>query len=297
MACTGCIAEKKVLPKRSYTVGVVLKSMDSEHWLAVRSGLQAAAQQYNVDLVVLSAERETAAEEQRKIIFDLLNSHIDALVVSPCDVYQSADYAAIAKRKGIPFFTMDEMIESVSYIGSDNFQIGVTAAGQLQQILPDTVCETAIIMGNQQQNAHLKRAAGFREGISERVGWKVVAEEIADSDFAAAYGKTKQIIKEHPQVHGLFVTSAVMGLGAIEALEEMGLEHTVHLIGVDKQDDLILAVQQRKADVIISQDGYAEGILAIQTVVKALNGEPYDNPAYIENHLITRENAADYMQQ
>ena len=77
----------------------------------------------------------------------------------------------------------------------------------------------------------------------------------------------------------------------------MGLEHTVHLIGVDKQDDLILAVQQRKADVIISQDGYAEGILAIQTVVKALNGEPYDNPAYIENHLITRENAADYLQQ
>ena len=63
-----------------YTIGVVLKAMDSEHWLSVRSGMSEAAQQNNRRLIVITAENETAYPKQNKIIADLLANDIDALI-------------------------------------------------------------------------------------------------------------------------------------------------------------------------------------------------------------------------
>ena len=59
-------SEEKSVPSR--TIGVVLKAMDSEHWLSVRSGMTEAAQQNNMRLIVITAENETAFAEQNKII-------------------------------------------------------------------------------------------------------------------------------------------------------------------------------------------------------------------------------------
>lgn len=56
----------------SYTVGVVLKAMDSEHWLAVRSSMQQAAQEHDIRLVVMTPENEAAYGEQNQMIEDLL---------------------------------------------------------------------------------------------------------------------------------------------------------------------------------------------------------------------------------
>ena len=47
-----------------YKIGVVLKAMDSERWLSVRSGMTEAAQKNNMRLIVITAENETAFAEQ-----------------------------------------------------------------------------------------------------------------------------------------------------------------------------------------------------------------------------------------
>ena len=65
-------SEEKFFPQR--TIGVVLKAMDSEHWLSVRSGMTEAAQKNNMRLIVITAENETAFAEQNKIIGDLLDN-------------------------------------------------------------------------------------------------------------------------------------------------------------------------------------------------------------------------------
>ena len=63
-----------------YTIGVVLKAMDSEHWLSLRSGMSEAAQHNNMRLIVITEENETAYPKQNKIIADLLANDIDALI-------------------------------------------------------------------------------------------------------------------------------------------------------------------------------------------------------------------------
>lgn len=81
------------MSRPAYTVGVVLKAMDSEHWLAVRSSMQKAAEENHIRLIVMTPENE----EQDQIIEDLLQEGIDALIVSPVNIHHTAQWVEEAQ--------------------------------------------------------------------------------------------------------------------------------------------------------------------------------------------------------
>lgn len=96
--------DKQTITVPKYTVGVVLKAMDSEHWLAVRSSMQKAAKEHNLNLIVLYATDEAAYREQNKIITDLINNDIDALIISSCNISESSAYLNLAEQNISPYF-------------------------------------------------------------------------------------------------------------------------------------------------------------------------------------------------
>ena len=85
LACTGCGSANYETGAPDYTVGVVLKTQESEHWLRIRSGMERAAEEENVRLLLAWPTDELSTGEQRDIIADMLRCDIDALVVAPCD--------------------------------------------------------------------------------------------------------------------------------------------------------------------------------------------------------------------
>ena len=138
---------EETLSPPKYTIGVVLKAMDSEHWLSVRSGMTEAAQRNNMRLIVITAENETAFAEQNKIIDDLLANDIDALIVSPTNINYTKNFVATAQKKNIPVFSIDEEIDGIVYIGSDNYAVGRMAAAFMAENLPDGA-EVSVISGS-----------------------------------------------------------------------------------------------------------------------------------------------------
>ena len=87
-----------------------------------------------------------------------------------------------------------------------------------------------------------------------------------------------------------------MALGAAEVIDNSA--KSVKIIGVDTQNDAIMAIKNHKIDAMISQDGNETGVLAINIVMKYLENHivPQENN-YIENNLITLDNADDYLMQ
>ena len=151
-----------------YTIGVVLKAMDSEHWLSVRSGMTEAAQKNNMRLIVITAENETAFAEQNKIISDLLENDIDALIVSPTNINHTKEFVDMASEKNIPVFSIDEEIDGITYIGSNNYAVGEMAAAFMTKNLPEGA-EVSVISGSANQNAHIQRTAGFVDYIGKNL--------------------------------------------------------------------------------------------------------------------------------
>ena len=279
---------------QEYKVGVVLKAMDSEHWLAVRSRMENTAREKGMRLIVMAPENEAAYAEQEQIVRDLLAADVDALVIAPVDIDRADVYVGMAAERAVPLLTIDEKITDVPYIGSDNYAIGQMAAAYMAEHIPEggTV---GILAGVAQQDAHRQRVAGFRDYVREHGGLRLVAVTMDAAQYREAALQTERMIEEHPDLAGLFVTSAIMSLGAVDTLSA----HAAHpvLVGVDTQNDALRALRDGRMDAIISQDGNDTGRAAIEAVSDALAGRTIPANSYITNALITAANAQDYLLQ
>ena len=279
---------------QEYKVGVVLKAMDSEHWLAVRSRMENTAREKGMRLSVMAPENEAAYAEQEQIVRDLLAADVDALVIAPVDIDRADVYVGMAAERAVPLLTIDEKITDVPYIGSDNYAIGQMAAAYMAEHIPEggTV---GILAGVAQQDAHRQRVAGFRDYVREHGGLRLVAVTMDAAQYREAALQTERMIEEHPDLAGLFVTSAIMSLGAVDTLSA----HAAHpvLVGVDTQNDALRALRDGRMDAIISQDGNDTGRAAIEAVSDALAGRTIPANSYITNALITAANAQDYLLQ
>ena len=279
---------------QEYKVGVVLKAMDSEHWLAVRSRMENTAREKGMRLIVMAPENEAAYAEQEQIVRDLLAADVDALVIAPVDIDRADVYVGMAAERAVPLLTIDEKITDVPYIGSDNYAIGQMAAAYMAEHIPEggTV---GILAGVAQQDAHRQRVAGFRDYVREHGGLRLVAVTMDAAQYREAALQTERMIEEHPDLAGLFVTSAIMSLGAVDTLSA----HASHpvLVGVDTQNDALRALRDGRMDAIISQDGNDTGRAAIEAVSDALAGRTIPANSYITNALITAANAQDYLLQ
>lgn len=275
-----------------FTIGVVLKAMDSEHWLSVRSSMTEAAGRHNMRLIVITAENETAFAEQNKIISDLLDNDIDALIVAPTNIHHTKEFVDAAQKKNIPVFSIDEEIDGIAYIGSNNYAVGQMAAAFMAENLP-AGSEISVISGSANQTAHTQRTAGFVDYVEKNSSLTIGATTAAETQYRQAMTQAEKLLRSRPNTRGIFVTSAIMTLGVIEATENF----PVMIVGVDTQNDAIMAVKSGNIDALISQDGHESGRLAIEVVAAHLNNQPVKKDNFISNELITAANAEHFLLQ
>lgn len=274
----------------TYTMGVVLKTMDAEHWMEIGSGMERAAEERNVRLILQYPGSELASEEQKSILRDMLAEPIDALLFSPCDSGDTAWLAESADSKGLPVFTVDTGATDAElpYIGSDNREVGHMAYEFLLEKLGEGA-RVGIITGTMRQNALSDRLSEFRFYCTRDQRLTVADIETDCGSYETAYYAARRILSDRT-VSGIFCTSGVTGMGAIAAREELGRED-VKLVAVDTQSDVVNALREGRLDGLITQSGYEIGYQAVADAYARLTGEERPPRHFIENQLLTPETA------
>ena len=123
-----------------------------------------------------------------------------------------------------------------------------------------------------------------------------ISKENPNSSDIGSMDAMRQILTEYPDVKGVFCTSAMMVLGAMQERKRQGYSG-VELIGVDAQSDALLAVEQGEILAMIGQDGYQIGYQTVKTIVQALHGEQVQDKIFVDNALITQENVKEYLEK
>ena len=78
-------------------------------------------------------------------------------------------------------------------------------------------------------------------------------------------------------------------LAALEDLRKSGVEVSAKFIGFDSSPKLIDGLQEEKIDALVSQDPKKMVYLAVETIVKYLNGESIENTVDTGVELVTAE--------
>lgn len=286
---TGCGEIHQTVEQPEYTIGVVLKAMNSQYWMEIRSGMEQAASDLGVDLLLLAPQDEKAEREQAEHIQNLLNNGVDALLVAPCNSYNTAWFVALAQQKGIPVLTVDTraLDSELPYIGADNESIGRMAAEYFAGRLPDGA-RIAVLSGSSKQSTHTARVAAFLDEIHALNRFAVPMVYYTDGEFSQGYEQARSLT----DVDALFCTSAILGLGAVTA-QAWQAETACPIVAVDTQDDAMEAVRSGAMDALITQPGQEIGYQAMETALALLEGEEIAEETLLTGQLLTRDNMKD----
>lgn len=273
--CLLCACTSSPVTSTQHSVTLVAKSTQTEFWLSVFAGAEAAATEYNLSLNILGPETEEDYESQNQMVADAVEAGAEALVFSAIDYENNAQAIDEAARAGVKIVAIDSNVDSdavSTYIGTDNYAAGQMAAqAALDRVsghLNVGIINYDISSANGQER---ERGAVDTFTQSGRAEVTAVINTLAQASYAQE--DTEALLREHPEINVLLAFNEPTSVGAAQAVEEMGLSESVFLVGFDSNVLTIDGLQEGSVDALIVQNPYAMGYLGVESAYKLLSGQ------------------------
>lgn len=273
--CLLCACTSSPVTSTQHSVTLVAKSTQTEFWLSVFAGAEAAATEYNLSLNILGPETEEDYESQNQMVADAVEAGAEALVFSAIDYENNAQAIDEAARAGVKIVAIDSNVDSdavSTYIGTDNYAAGQMAAraalDRVEGPLKVGIINYDISSANGQER---ERGAVDTFTQSGRAEVTAVINTLAQASYAQE--DTEALLREHPEINVLLAFNEPTSVGAAQAVEELGLSESVFLVGFDSNVLTIDGLQEGSVDALIVQNPYAMGYLGVESAYKLLSGQ------------------------
>lgn len=277
-----------------HTMALVAKSTQTEFWLSVFAGAEAAATEYNLKLTITGPETEEDYEAQNRMVADAVAAGAEALVFSAIDYENNASAIDDAARAGVKIVAIDSSVASEmvsTYIGTDNYAAGRMAAqAALERVegeLTVGIVNYDISSANGQEREH-----GAVDLLQESGRAEVAAVINTLAEAGQAKEDTEAMLAEHPEINVLLAFNEPTSVGAAEAVSALGLSESVFLVGFDSNVVTVDGLQEGSVDALVVQNPYAMGYLGVESAYKLLagQGDSLDKTVDTSTQVVDREN-------
>ena len=283
-------------------VGALTKSLANPYFLLMKQGYDYAQKKLGVEVVFGSTPTEHADLDQLNILESwLAEGSFEGFVVTPFRPTCLNNALTRASRKGLPIINIDELIPEaaakadgikiVARIASNNVEAGRLDAQLVLSSVPQG-SDVAIIEGDPGTTSSTDRVTGFTNAAKEG-GLKIVASQPANWDRKPARELAMQMLAAEPNLKAIFVANDEMALGVVSAVQATGATGKVMVVSVDGTPEAVDAVGQGLLAGTVAQYPDAMAYLAIEMMVRKLNGEPIPEQTDAPVKLITKDNLSD----
>ncbi len=281
------------------SIGFVTKAMDSEFWLSVKNGaLEAARENPDIDLSILSPDREVNVQQQIQIIDDLIIQGVDVICVAPSGAKEVAPSLEKAHEEGIKVVVFDsdspEFTNKVSFVGTNNIAGGRLAAEYIVKRL-NGKGKVAIMVGIMGHQTAMDRLKGAEDVFNAAPGIEVVAKQSANWERAIAMSVMEDMLSSHQDLDAIFCCNDSMALGAAEAVLADGGD--TFIIGFDANMEAVRATKDPDSPIAgtVAQNAFNIGKFAVLTAYDAYLGKPVEKNVDTGTELISIENVDQYL--
>lgn len=257
--------------------------------------MQQYASENNIDLQVADGKED--AQTQLDQIKNAVTQGVDGIIYFPGDQASTIPVVRYLDECGVPFIVLNSQVdESVRdlvpcYVGSDYEEMGKTAGQIALETLGDEGGNVVIISGLSGTEVSNSTLKGFMGVIEANANIKVLADQPADWDTAKAMTIMEDYITTFgDQIDLVFAMDSGMTKGAAQALENAGLWGEIPVVCSDQGQFVLDAIAAGEMKGTAKQDAYVEGALAMETVMKVVNGEEVDTWEVVPTEMITIDN-------
>ena len=289
LGLSGCAGQQRQL-----RVTLVLKTETdvAEFWGMLLSGVERAAEEYDVKLKVLTSPTETAIDTQIELIRQTVAEKPDVMILSAADYDRCAEATEEAIAAGINVVAVDTDVNAegrACYVGSDNYEMGLEMGQQMASYLPEGG-KVAVIQHMLTTTTGIDRTRGVIDALTKAGNIEILGSFCCDNSVDRARALTQELLEQDPDISGFVCTNEVCNVGAANALVELGMGGKVFVVGCDNSQRQIAFLEQNIIQAIVTQRPFNMGYMAVQQAVGAASGEKSEDFIEVPCVLITREN-------
>lgn len=272
LGLSGCAGAPAAGAQRS--VALIAKSTQTEFWLSVFAGAEAAATEYNLSLTLSGPETEEDYEAQNQMIAQAVEAGADAIVFSAIDQEKNAAAIDEAARQGVRIVSIDSGVASDqvgTYIGTDNYAAGRMAAQAALEGVEGPMNVGVVNYDEGTANGQ-ERQQGALDVLAESGRAQVTAVVTTLVEAGQAQADTAALLRAHPEINVLLAFNEPTSVGAAGAVAQLGRQEEVFLVGFDSNVATIDGLQEGSVDALIVQNPYAMGYLGVESAYMLLAG-------------------------
>lgn len=287
--------------KGDKTIALVAMSLNSEFTQTLIAGVQQEADAKGINVEIQGGEKFASADKQLALIENYISQGVDGILIIPSSSEGLITSLEKVKDAGIPLVNLDTRLDpevlkqvglKVPFFGTDNYT-GAKAAGEYVAKNFGEGTKTAILRGIVGQEPAIDRYEGFLEGAGSSV--KLVAEQVANWETEEGYTATQNIITANPDLELIFACNDGMGIGALRAVQEAGLEDQIKIISYDGTGEAINLVDSGELLATVAQYPAEMGKLGVDKLLTLIEGaEADDENVDTGSKLITKDQVAEF---
>jgi simple sugar transport system substrate-binding protein len=214
---------------RRIVMGFAQVGSESEWRVANTKSIKTAAAKAGIDLIFEDGKQQQS--KQIDAIRSFIRKKVDVIAFSPIVESGWEEVLREARDAGIPVILSDRSVDLkddslwLTFMGSDFTEEGRRAARWLieNRKKPGQI-NIVELQGTNGSAPAIERRIGFEEVIKGHSDFKIVISEGADFTIAQGYDVMKSILsRPHPRIDAIFAHNDDMAIGAIKAMEEVGL--------------------------------------------------------------------------
>ncbi|MDD5016505.1 MAG: sugar ABC transporter substrate-binding protein [Eubacteriales bacterium] len=272
-------------------IGVIPIDPSVEFYTVMVEGYEDAAAELGVEITVQFSDNDIEAETRATETY--IAQGYAGIVVNPIDSVAIAGPLQKALDAGLPMVLTDVAPEetegATAIVTSDNYSGGYAAGEFMRELLND---EGEIIMTKYEFSsiAMDDRYDGFMDALE---GSNITIVETIDQDGTRedTLSKITPLLTKYPDLKGIFCSQGDPAIGALAAVDAAGLSDDIIIVSYDVESEVAEAIKQGSAiKGGVTQFPYAMGVLGVRQLVKAINGEPYEELIELPVVTVTQDN-------
>lgn len=250
-------------------VALVMKDLSNRFFVEMKWGGEAAAKQHGIKYTPLAPEKY-AVDNQIRIMEDLIQKKVDAIVIVPIDGAGIVSGIERANKAKIPVFNLNTLAsggEVIGYAGVDHVILG--------QILGQYAVDTlkgkgtlVILEGTTGASSAIERLEGMTAVLKKASGIKVLASTTAKYNRQQAMKVMEDLLTRFPEIDMVLCANDAMALGAKEAIKDA--RRKILVAGIDAIPEALEAVQKGELGGTVDSNGFDQGFVAVDLTAKYL---------------------------
>ncbi|SES08241.1 ribose transport system permease protein [Streptomyces qinglanensis] len=275
--------------KEKPKIGFAISALNQPFMVQMKKGAEEEAKAQGAELSVQNASDD--ASQQANQIQNFTSQQVKSIIINPVDSDAAAPSVKAANNAKIPVIAADRSVNKADIkttVASDNVAGGEKAAKEIADQL-DGKGQVLWLQGQTGTSASRERGKGFKQGLKEYPGIKVVTKQPADFQRTKGLDVTTNAMQSHPEIDAVFAENDEMALGAVKALGSKAGK-SVKIVGFDGTGDAMKAIKKGTINATVAQQPTELGKMAVRNAMRVIDGSTVDKQIKVPVKVVTKKN-------